>query len=99
MSAPLDRRRFLVSAAGAASILALRCASGQSAGEAPPDSDPLERVHSRGRLTVRPTPPSGPFGGPGTEALGIGSERDGIIYAPASYSPERPAPLVLMLHG
>ena len=84
MPPPLDRRRFLANAAGAASALALGCASGQSAGETPPEGDALERLHSRGRLTARPAPPSGQLGGPGIEPLGIGSERDGIIYAPAS---------------
>jgi predicted esterase len=37
--------------------------------------------------------------GPGLEPLGIGSERDGVVYAPPGYQPGRPAPLVVSLHG
>jgi predicted esterase len=35
----------------------------------------------------------------GVQPLGIGAERDGVIYAPSGYDPGRPAPLLLMLHG
>jgi phospholipase/carboxylesterase len=97
---PVDRRRFLTAAAGAASALALGCASGRPAPERPSeDARALERRHARGRLATRHAPPSGPTAGPGEAPIGIGSERDGVIYAPASYRPGRAAPLVVMLHG
>src|SRR5262245_32939080 len=31
--------------------------------------------------------------------LGLGDERDGVLYVPSDYDPARPVPLVLMLHG
>jgi phospholipase/carboxylesterase len=31
--------------------------------------------------------------------LGLGGERDGVLYVPPGYNPARPAPFVLMLHG
>ncbi len=58
-----------------------------------------------GRLTARPgvPSPSGPKpGGPasGVLPLGLGSGgRDGLLYVPSGYRPERPAPLLLLLHG
>ncbi|MGH7525546.1 MAG: alpha/beta hydrolase, partial [Gemmatimonadales bacterium] len=74
-------------------------------GEAATSSERKRRAgedHRQGRLTARPgqgrssarhTVPTGP------RALGLGGERDGLLYVPAGYSPERPAPLALMLHG
>ncbi|MDQ3930178.1 MAG: alpha/beta hydrolase-fold protein [Chloroflexota bacterium] len=44
---------------------------------------------------------SRPTGGlpPGVHPLGIGSKRDGLVYVPAGYRDDRPARLVLLLHG
>ena len=55
----------------------------------------------RGRLLARPVrgravPPEAPHG---LHRLGLDEERDGLLYVPSGYTPERPAPLVLMLHG
>lgn len=36
---------------------------------------------------------------PGTHPLGLRKTRDGVLYLPASYAPESPIPLVLLLHG
>jgi predicted esterase len=36
---------------------------------------------------------------PGLHPLSLGDGRDGLLYVPASYSPARAAPLVMMLHG
>jgi len=36
---------------------------------------------------------------PGLSPLGLGAGRDGLLLVPRSYSPNRPAPLVLALHG
>ncbi len=35
----------------------------------------------------------------GRQQLGITTERDALLYVPPSYTPERPAPLVLLFHG
>ncbi|MBW3635155.1 MAG: phospholipase [Armatimonadetes bacterium] len=51
-----------------------------------------------GRLTARPLPveETAPRG---LLRLGLGTLRDGLIYVPASYQANQPAPLVLCLHG
>jgi len=57
-------------------------------------------AHEQGRFNARPAPVAGEGRPPpGLEPLGFGGERDGVLYVPAGYTPERPAPLVLMLHG
>ena len=61
----------------------------------------------QGRLLARPRPPQQappetmPPATPGLHALGISGAdgRDGLLYVPASYDPQRPAPLVVLLHG
>lgn len=53
---------------------------------------------NEGRLTSRPGSPSESIAS-GVHQLGFGSERDGLLLVPAGYSPDRPAPFVLMLHG
>jgi predicted esterase len=37
--------------------------------------------------------------GPGAHPLGLGSDRDGLIYVPRGYKPGVSMPLVVMLHG
>jgi phospholipase/carboxylesterase len=36
---------------------------------------------------------------PGEHSLGLATARDGVLYVPANYRPERPAPLLVCLHG
>lgn len=67
-------------------------------------ADDTEQGHNRsvfrhGRLLVRPAKPSGEALPPGLHPLELDSKRDGLLYVPANYRPDRPAPLVLMLHG
>jgi phospholipase/carboxylesterase len=57
------------------------------------------RAADRGRLTARPLPGGKAPAPVGLQPLGLGAARDGLIYAPASYRPERAAPLLVMLHG
>jgi phospholipase/carboxylesterase len=52
----------------------------------------------RGRLRARPGRVTEPAA-VGLRALEIGRGRDGLLYVPRGYVPERPLPLVLMLHG
>ena len=57
---------------------------------------------ARGRLLARPgTPPSRPTGASsGLQPLGLGSERDGLLYVPEGYgAAAEGAPLALVLHG
>jgi phospholipase/carboxylesterase len=49
-------------------------------------------------LLTRPRRPTSPIA-PGEHPLGLGTDRDGLLVVPRSYSPEKPAPLVVMLHG
>ena len=53
-----------------------------------------------GRLTVRPQAPTKAVSvQPGLSRLALASLRDGYIYAPGTYNAERPAALVVLLHG
>ena len=52
-----------------------------------------------GRLSARPRPPTEPPFPPGVHPLGLGGGRDGLVYVPGGYRPDRPAPVVVMLHG
>ncbi len=54
--------------------------------------------HELGRLTTRPTAPT-QRGASGLHPLGLGAPRDGLLYVPPGYTPDRPAPLAVMLHG
>jgi predicted esterase len=53
------------------------------------------------RLRARPDQPDRRGDAPGgaTHRLGLSSGRDGLLHVPAGLEPERPAPLVVMLHG
>jgi phospholipase/carboxylesterase len=68
-----------------------------------PATDPaaLRLLHAGGRLAARPSkhslrePPPG-----GLVRLGLSeSDRDGVVYRPAGLRADRPAPLLLVLHG
>ena len=51
-----------------------------------------------GRLRVRPAATSG-AGPVGLRPLELGAARDGYVYVPPTYRAQRPAPLVVLLHG
>ena len=53
---------------------------------------------NNGRLAARVSAPSATTN-PGIYALGLAGGRDGLLYVPASYKPDTPAPLALLLHG
>ena len=52
-----------------------------------------------GRLLARPGPPTGEPAPSGLQPLGLDGTRDGMLYVPASFRADRPAPLVVTLHG
>lgn len=89
--------------AGATSV-GLLVACGRERSISGPDGKTLERQQegqseaSQGRLLARPGPPSRSTSSTGLQPLGLGSERDGLLYVPETYGTEQ-APLVLMLHG
>ena len=62
------------------------------------DSSASPNVSALGRLTARPGTPTAQertrF-----RRLGLGDDRDGLLYVGAAYTPEQPAPLVVLLHG
>jgi predicted esterase len=60
--------------------------------------NPGRRAAEQGCLLARPAQPAG-AGQPGLQPLGLDGSRDGFLYVPAGYRPDRPAPLVVMLHG
>ena len=67
-------------------------------------ADDSEQVYNRsvfrhGHLLARPMQPHGEALPTGLHPLDLESKRDGLLYVPANYRPDRPAPLVLMLHG
>jgi phospholipase/carboxylesterase len=67
-------------------------------------ADYEEQGHTRsvfrhGRLLARPAQPYGEALPTGLHPLDLDSKRDGLLYVPANYRPDHPAPLVLMLHG
>ncbi|MDQ3831712.1 MAG: phospholipase [Candidatus Tectomicrobia bacterium] len=51
-----------------------------------------------GILLARPTPVRHQAA-LGPQALQLGDTRDGLLYVPMGYHPDRPAPLALLLHG
>lgn len=86
--AVLERRQWLGRALRAVGGLALLgCAR-----------DLRGAVDAKGKLKSRPGRPTSALA-PGRHALGLGGDRDGLVYVPRGYRADSPAPLVVMLHG
>lgn len=85
----LTRRDFVQSMGGAAAAL-LGCSIG-GATDTP-------RGYGDAALSSRPGKPT-ESATPGMQPLGLGTDRDGFLYVPATYSPARQTPLVVLLHG
>ncbi|WP_437731391.1 alpha/beta hydrolase [Sorangium sp. So ce1335] len=51
------------------------------------------------RLSARPRKTPGDGLSPGLAPLGLAPRRDGLLYVPAGYRADRPAPLAVLLHG
>ena len=96
----INRRDFLRIVGGAACAGLL--AACDSEGEGLKGQQEVDSASSRGgRLRARPDPPpSDATVGSGLRTLGLGSERDGLLYVPAgSYDANKGAPVALTLHG
>jgi phospholipase/carboxylesterase len=61
-------------------------------------SMPSKEAQTKGRLRARPVQVTG-SAPVGLQPLMLGAARDSYLYVPASYRADRPAPLVLLLHG
>lgn len=82
----MNRRHFVRIGLGAIASPALSAYAGSCPGAA------------KSRLTARPgVPTTAPA--PLASRLGLGTDRDGLMYVPATYSPDRAAPLLVALHG
>ena len=87
----ISRRAFLqVAGVGAVGTMASACKFG--------GVKDAVALPAGGRLRARPGKPTGTIA-VGEQALGVADGRDGLLYIPTSYTADRPAPLVLMLHG
>jgi phospholipase/carboxylesterase len=53
----------------------------------------------QGRLTIRPTNQTDKIIKPGRHSLSFEDGREALLYVPAGYKSETPAPFALMLHG
>jgi phospholipase/carboxylesterase len=63
-------------------------------------TDAITATARRGFLTARPGPQAGAArAAPGLRSLGLGGQRDGVVFVPRRYDPAKPAPLLLTLHG
>ena len=65
------------------------------------NQDDLDTLaHEQGRFNARPdTPTSAEPPPPGLHPIGLGGDRDGVLYLPPDHRAGQSAPLVLMLHG
>jgi phospholipase/carboxylesterase len=84
----MSRRDFIVTSVGVAFAPTFMSCIGS----------PTTSTGASPRLSARPTSPTiTPTAG--LSELGIGSNRDGVLYVPGGYSPATPAPLFVGLHG
>lgn len=87
----ISRRAFLqVAGVGAVGVVATACKFG--------GVKDAVALPAGGRLRARPGKPTGTIA-VGEQALGVADGRDGLLYIPTRYTLDKPAPLVLMLHG
>jgi phospholipase/carboxylesterase len=77
---------------GLTGAFALRLRAEESMGE-------TAETAKTARLLARPGTPSGPPPKPGLQELHLGRRRDGLLYIPEGYQADRPAPLMVLLHG
>ena len=89
--------------AGMMAVLLAACGFDHPAPAPAPTATPTgAALAAHGRLRVRPPAlptAEGTVPTPGLHAVGLGRERDGLVYVPAGYQPGRPLRLVVLLHG
>ena len=100
---PMTRRHLLALAVGVltAAMSAVYGTQSSKGGTAVVDETRHEvsgKDAREGVLLARPTPVRHQAA-LGRQALRLGGTRDGLLYVPTGYSPERAAPLALLLHG
>jgi phospholipase/carboxylesterase len=98
----LPRRDILrLAGAGVLAGLAAACGLGRVSEEPTADPATTRLLHSAGRLLARASPAAPPArAAGGLSRLGLsGTDRDGVLYLPSGPGVERPAPLLLVLHG
>jgi phospholipase/carboxylesterase len=89
----MSRRNFIRNGIGALAVPMVGGCLGCSTGILDPNGS-----ESAARLTARPgTPTESPT--LGLSELGLGGERDGILYVPSDYSDDNTYPLFIGLHG
>ncbi|MDP8969465.1 MAG: phospholipase [Actinomycetota bacterium] len=102
ISVPTTRVSRRQALAGAASALLLTsCLDRKVGGLVPRDRKRHghELTDEPGRLRARPRHSEVGTSPPGLQPIALEAGRDGLVYVPAGYRPDRPAPMVLMLHG
>ena len=98
----LTRRDLL--ALGAAGLAVVGCGGGRSRLLQEAVGQEGSAAGAAGCVAARPgragaaAPPASPA--PlGVQPLGLGGDRDGFLFVPSGYRPDRPAPLLVSLHG
>jgi phospholipase/carboxylesterase len=103
MNPPLPRdlrltRRAILASAPISLTAVLRMCSNANGSEEELSQKKGDKSHSIGRLSARPKAVEG-TPSTGSQRLGLGGSRDGVLYTPASYKVDQPAPLFVLLHG
>ena len=91
MAITLTRREFVRTAVSATTASLVGC-SPTAQPSVPPDELVYATVHSRPRKPTEKV-------SRGFQALRLGTDRDGFLYVPPSYAPEKATPLIVLLHG
>jgi polyhydroxybutyrate depolymerase len=88
--------RRLAFGVAVAALVAGACSPGASSGTAAPPVAPQSATPPAATGSVAPAPSES--AGPAAELV-VGGDRPVTVHVPASYDPNRPAPLLLLLHG
>jgi phospholipase/carboxylesterase len=105
---PELKRLLRTGMAGVAGAISVACRNTNERGGAEPittigrpigPNDPSRQGRLLARPATKPMPANTARQQRGLHKLGLGERRDGLLYVPAGYRPQRPAPLVVLLHG
>ena len=96
----MSRRQLLATAVLLAATSPLACRLERLEGGLPEEFvRPGQGGAGDGRLAARPAAPPPGEAAVGLQPLELTPDRDGLLYVPAGYRPERPLALVVTLHG